>query len=197
MTFGSRIRPNNVYKDTVEIAEEFAHVINAELKALVEAGATFIQLDEPARGNVSGEEMARLFNLATEGVKAKLAFHICFGNRFGRARFKRSYSDYFPGVLEARTDQFVLEFASREMAEIEKWKEWHDGRELARASLTSSRSTPNRPRMSPSVCARSCATRPPRKSTSTPTVALAGAPETWPWANSRPWSPAPPSSARN
>ena len=130
LTFGSRIRPNNVYNDTVAIAEEFAHVINAELKALVDAGARFIQLDEPARGNVSGAEMARLFNLATDGVEAKLAFHICFGNRFGRSRFKRSYSDYFPGVLEARADQFVLEFASREMAEIEKWKEWNDGREL-------------------------------------------------------------------
>ena len=78
----------------------------------MEAGADFIQIDEPARGNVSGQEMARL-NMATQGVKAKLAFHICFGNRFGRARFKRSYQDYFPGVLEARADQFVLEFASR------------------------------------------------------------------------------------
>ncbi|MGE3538543.1 MAG: methionine synthase [Candidatus Tectimicrobiota bacterium] len=130
LTFGSRIRPNNVYKDTLAIAEEFARVINAELKALVAAGARFIQLDEPARGNVSGADMARLFNLATEGVEAKLAFHICFGNRFGRARFKRSYSDYFPGALEARADQFVLEYASREMAEIEKWRDWHDGREL-------------------------------------------------------------------
>ncbi|MBM3226093.1 MAG: methionine synthase, partial [Candidatus Tectomicrobia bacterium] len=130
LTFGSRILPNNVYKNTVEIAEEFAHVINAELKALVAAGATFLQLDEPARGNVSGEEMARLFNLATDGVNAKLALHICFGNRFGRARFKRSYSEYFPGVLEARADQFVLEYASREMAEIAQWKDWHDGREL-------------------------------------------------------------------
>jgi 5-methyltetrahydropteroyltriglutamate--homocysteine methyltransferase len=130
LTFGSRIRPNNVYSDTVAIAEEFAQVINAELKALVDAGARFIQLDEPARGNVSGAEMARLFNLATDGVEAKLAFHICFGNRFGRSRFRRSYSDYFPGVLEARADQFVLEFASREMAEIDKWKEWNDGREL-------------------------------------------------------------------
>ena len=33
---------------------------------------------------LSGEEMARLYNMATEGVKAKLGFHICFGNRFGR-----------------------------------------------------------------------------------------------------------------
>ncbi|GIX46289.1 MAG: methionine synthase [Candidatus Tectimicrobiota bacterium] len=130
LTFGSRIRPGNVYRNPVEIAEEFAHVINAELKALVAAGARFIQIDEPARGNVSGTEMARLFNLATEGVQAKLALHVCFGNRHGRARFKRSYSDYFPGLLEARADQFVLEFASREMAEIDKWREWNDGREL-------------------------------------------------------------------
>jgi 5-methyltetrahydropteroyltriglutamate--homocysteine methyltransferase len=92
-----------MYKGVVDVAERFAEVINAELKALVAAGADFIQLDEPARGNVSGEEMARLFNMATEGVNAKkLAFHICFGNRFGRSRFPRSYEPYFPGVLKAR-----------------------------------------------------------------------------------------------
>ena len=130
LTFGSRIRPGDIYENTVEIATEFAQVINQELKALVAAGAKFIQLDEPARGNVTGQEMARLYNLATEGIDAKLAFHICFGNRFGRARFNRSYSDYFPGALEARADQFVLEFASRELAEIEMWKQWNDGREL-------------------------------------------------------------------
>ena len=130
LTFGSRIHPANIYKDTVSVAEEFAEVINTELKELVANGATFIQIDEPARGNVTGEEMARLFNKATDGVKAKLAFHICFGNRAGRARFKRSYGDYFPGVLNANADQFVLEFANREMAEIEMWKEWKDDREL-------------------------------------------------------------------
>lgn len=130
LTFGSRIHPRDVYESTVDVAERFAHVINAELKALVEAGATFIQIDEPARGNISGVEMARLFNLATEGVDAKLAYHICFGNRFGRARFKRHYGDYYPGVLEANADQFVVEFAAREMYEVERFAEWSDGREL-------------------------------------------------------------------
>ena len=130
LTFGSRIRPNNVYSDTVAIAEEFAHVINAELKALVDAGARFIQLDEPARGNVSGAEMARLFNLATDGVEAKLAFHICFGNRFGRSRFDRSYRPYFPGILKCRADQLVLEFAGREFSELDLWKEFGQDREL-------------------------------------------------------------------
>ena len=130
LTFASRIHPGGGYRDVVEIAEAFAEVINAELKGLVAAGATFLQLDEPARGNVSGQEMARLFNRATEGVTAKLAFHICFGNRHGRARFHRSYRPYFPGVLEARAEQFVLEFASREMAELDLWAQHRDGREL-------------------------------------------------------------------
>jgi len=130
LTFGSRIHPGKVYKDVVDVAERFAEVINAELRGLVAAGAELIQIDEPARGNVSGEEMARLFNLATEGISAKLGFHICFGNRFGRSRFQRTYEPYFPGVLKARADQFVLEFASREMAELDLWKRYGEGREL-------------------------------------------------------------------
>ena len=130
LTFGSRIHPRDMYESTVAVAEQFAHVINAELKALVQAGATFIQIDEPARGSVTGKEMARLFNLSTDGVNAKLAYHICFGNRYGRARFKRQYADYYPGLLEARADQFVVEFAAREMYEVERFAEWSDGREL-------------------------------------------------------------------
>jgi 5-methyltetrahydropteroyltriglutamate--homocysteine methyltransferase len=114
----------------VEVAERFAAVINAELTGLVEAGADFIQIDEPARGNVSGREMARLFNQATEGVRAKLAFHVCFGNRFGRSRFNRTYQPYFPGLLDARADQFVLEFAGRELSEVDIWREYGQDREL-------------------------------------------------------------------
>jgi len=130
LTFGSRIHPGSVYKGVVDVAERFAEVINQELKVLVAAGADWIQIDEPARGNVSGEEMARLFNMATEGVKARLGFHICFGNRFGRSRFPRTYAPYFPGALKSRADQFVLEFAGREMSEVDLWKKHGDGREL-------------------------------------------------------------------
>ena len=131
LTFGSRIYPGAGYKDVVQIAERFAEVINEELKGLVAAGAKWIQIDEPARGNVTGQEMARLFNLATKDVIAQLGFHVCFGNRYGRGRFKRTYAPYFPGILEARADQFVLEFASREMSELGLWKEYGQERDLA------------------------------------------------------------------
>jgi 5-methyltetrahydropteroyltriglutamate--homocysteine methyltransferase len=130
LTFGSRILPATVYRGVVDVAERFAEVINQELQGLVAAGADFIQIDEPARGHVSGEEMARLYNLATEGVRVRLAYHVCFGNRFGRSRFDRSYAPYFPGLLKARADQFVLEFASRELSEVDLWKQYGDGREL-------------------------------------------------------------------
>ena len=130
LTFGSRIHPGKMYKGVVDVAERFAEVINEELKGLVAAGADFIQIDEPARGNVSGEEMARLFNLATDGVKAKLGFHVCFGNRFGRSRFNRTYRPYFPGLLKARAEQLVLEFAGRELSELDLWQQYGDGREL-------------------------------------------------------------------
>ncbi|HVQ74507.1 MAG TPA: methionine synthase [Candidatus Binatia bacterium] len=130
LTFGSRIHPGKMYPGVVQVAERFAEVINEELRALVAVGATFIQIDEPARGNVPGEEMARLFNLATDGVNARLAYHICFGNRFGRSRFDRSYRPYFPGILKARAHQLVLEFAGRELSEIDLWKEYGQDREL-------------------------------------------------------------------
>ena len=54
LTFGSRILPGTAYGGVVDIAERFAEVINQELKGLVAAGADFIQIDEPARGHVSG-----------------------------------------------------------------------------------------------------------------------------------------------
>jgi 5-methyltetrahydropteroyltriglutamate--homocysteine methyltransferase len=68
--------------------------------------------------------------MATDGVKAKLGFHVCFGNRFGRSRFNRTYRPYFPGLLKARADQFVLEFAGRELSELDLWGQYGDGREL-------------------------------------------------------------------
>src|SRR5918999_3651106 len=112
LTFGSRIHPGGEYENGFAVAERFARVINEEIRALIAAGADWIQIDEPARGQGTGVQMARMFKLATEGISGvKLAFHICFGNRFGRARFKRHYVDYFPGLLEARCDQFVLEFS--------------------------------------------------------------------------------------
>jgi len=126
LTMTMPIELGNVYKDRIELAAEVAHVINAELRALVAAGASFIQIDEPSYALLPGSmnEWVEVFNAAIDGVKAKIALHICFGSLGGRPGGKRSYKWMLPQILDARADQFVLEFASRELQELELCKEF-------------------------------------------------------------------------
>ena len=60
-----------------------------------------------------------LFNRCVEGVNARIALHICFGNLASRPRFERSYLPLFPAILDAHADELVLEFANRELREVE------------------------------------------------------------------------------
>ena len=132
LTLTIHVRPGDGYGSRLELAWEFAGIINAELKALVEAGADFIQLDEPSFAIVPGEfeEWVSLYNTAMDGVDAKLALHICFGNLTSRPRGKRTYRWMFPALLEAKADQLVFEFANREMSESDLWREFDVGKEL-------------------------------------------------------------------
>ena len=132
LTLTMHIRPREGYKDRLELAWEFAQLINKELKALVEAGADFIQLDEPSYAVIPGgaKDWVDLYNACVEGVDAKLALHVCFGNLTSRPRGKRQYGWMFPELLEANAQQLVFEFANREMRESDLWKEHSIDREL-------------------------------------------------------------------
>ncbi|MBI4589112.1 MAG: methionine synthase [Candidatus Rokubacteria bacterium] len=129
-----QLRPGDVYhNDRLALCWDLAPAVNRELRALVEAGADYVQIDEPSAAIVPGQavDYVKLFNACVEGVKAKVAYHICFGNLLSRPRGKRSYRPLFPALLDARCDQFVFEYANREMAEIELWKEIGVDREVA------------------------------------------------------------------
>ncbi|MBI2371138.1 MAG: methionine synthase [Deltaproteobacteria bacterium] len=133
LTLTTPTRRGPAYKTEETYVGDLARIVHTELQRLAEAGATFIQIDEPAfhpwfTQNIKG--VVQLFNEAVRGVKAKIALHICFGNRAGRPRSRRSYVPFFPAVLEARAEQFVLEFANREMAEIDLWARFGVDREL-------------------------------------------------------------------
>ena len=52
-------------------------------------------------------------------MNAYISMHMCFGNYRARAVGQRSYRPLFPHIGRARVNQLALEFASREMAEIE------------------------------------------------------------------------------
>ena len=127
-------RPGDAYGgDRTALCWDMVPAVNAELRALVEAGADHVQIDEPSAAIVPGlvDEYVRMFNACVEGVEAKVAYHVCFGNLLSRPRGKRSYRWMFPALLQARCQQFVFEYANREMAEIDLWREVGVDREVA------------------------------------------------------------------
>jgi 5-methyltetrahydropteroyltriglutamate--homocysteine methyltransferase len=132
-TLAGRIKGGDLYKTRMDVAYALAELVNAELKALAAAGVEFIQVDEPS-GAVhahSPQEFVRLFNATVEGVDAHIGTHLCFGNFAGRPVAKRSYRPLFPHILDMHVEQFALEFANREMAEIELWQEFPNDKQLA------------------------------------------------------------------
>lgn len=132
-TLAGRIKPGGLYKDRIDVAYALSTLINAELRALVAAGVDFIQLDEPSYAvhASSPAEFVKLFNATVEGVRAKIGIHLCFGNFAGRPVAKRTYRPLFPHILDMHADQFALEFANRELAELDLWREFSSDKELA------------------------------------------------------------------
>lgn len=132
-TLAGRPAGAGVYSDRYAVARDLAAIINRELRACVDAGATHIQLDEPSAAVHPDrpERFADLIAAAVQGVEAHLGLHMCFGNYRGRAVGKRTYAPLFPGILDCPVHQFVLEFANREMAEIDLWSRFPSDRELA------------------------------------------------------------------
>jgi 5-methyltetrahydropteroyltriglutamate--homocysteine methyltransferase len=110
-----------VYQDRLEITRALLPIVNREMRSLVEAGVTFLQLDEPsfACRPEAPEEFVELIDRTVAGVEATVSMHMCFGNYRARAVGRRSYRPLFPPLARAKVQQLALEFASREMAEIE------------------------------------------------------------------------------
>jgi 5-methyltetrahydropteroyltriglutamate--homocysteine methyltransferase len=120
-TLAGCIDGGSVYDGRKAVTWALAPIVSAELKALVAAGVDFIQLDEPSFACHPGEPEFFLETLArtVDGVNAYISMHLCFGNFRARAVGHRSYAALLPHLARARVNQLALEFASREMAEIE------------------------------------------------------------------------------
>ena len=122
ITLSIPLRRGDVYPSQEALVEALVPIVNRELRALEEAGADFIQIDEPNFAMRRGEARPWIdvFNETVKGVKAKVALHVCFGNLNNKPfAAPRTYRHLFPHILEARAQQIVLEFANREMAEAE------------------------------------------------------------------------------
>jgi 5-methyltetrahydropteroyltriglutamate--homocysteine methyltransferase len=124
-TLSGRLRtgPGEVYRERDGAAEAFVPILRAELEGLVAAGATWIQIDDPSTAihPDAPSDFAALFNAAVEPIvgRVRLGVHLCFGNYLGRPLARRTYRPVLDAVLRFRVDELVLEYANREMAEVE------------------------------------------------------------------------------
>jgi 5-methyltetrahydropteroyltriglutamate--homocysteine methyltransferase len=66
-----------------------------------------------------------------EGVEAKIAVHVCFGNLYGRPFSPvRDYANVFATLHELHASQIVLEFANRGLDEAARWRDFPRDKEL-------------------------------------------------------------------
>jgi 5-methyltetrahydropteroyltriglutamate--homocysteine methyltransferase len=124
--------PGEVYATRVAAAEAFVPILAAEIAALVAAGASLIQVDEPSPAihPDAPADFAALFNAAVAPARGapgvRLAAHLCFGNYLGRPLAKRTFRPVLDQVRRFAVAELVLEFANREMTELEVLPELAD-----------------------------------------------------------------------
>ena len=133
LTFTGQINAGE--RDPDHLLEEAIGMVRNELTALTKAGADYIQLDEPwlahAPYGLSLAEGVSAINASLEGIPGRLAVHVCFGNNAGRPFANRRLDRLLPALMHLRCHQLPLEFANREMAEIEVVKALSEKFEIA------------------------------------------------------------------
>jgi len=120
-----RIR-NEHYSSEAAFALDIARVMNVELRELARAGATDLQIDEPYYSGFPEDLTWAIdaVNALVDGVGARIALHVCYGNRYGKPSWEGSYRYLFPAVLGARVHELALEFARRGEDDVALFQEF-------------------------------------------------------------------------
>jgi 5-methyltetrahydropteroyltriglutamate--homocysteine methyltransferase len=121
------------YRDKETLLADLVGIVNAECRALEAAGCDFIQIDEPHGGMYAGSapRFDQGINRAVEGVGAKIAVHVCFGNLYGRPfAAVRDFRNLYPALAGLHASQIVLEYANRGADDLRLWREFPTDKEL-------------------------------------------------------------------
>jgi 5-methyltetrahydropteroyltriglutamate--homocysteine methyltransferase len=97
---------NEAYDDDADLSYALADLVNEEIEALVEAGARYIQIDEPALATtpddhaIVGECLERI--VAGVPDEVRIGLHVCYGD----------YSRIYPELLDYPIDEFDVELCN-------------------------------------------------------------------------------------
>jgi len=104
---------NEVYDSEEQLAYELADLVNEEIEGLVEAGARYIQIDEPALATtpddhaIVGECLERIVADVPDDVR--LGLHVCYGD----------YSRIYPEILDYPVHEYDLELANGDYEQLD------------------------------------------------------------------------------
>jgi len=104
---------NEAYEDDEALSYDLADLVNEEIEKLVEAGARYIQIDEPALATtpddhaIVGECLERIAAGIPDDVR--IGLHVCYGD----------YSRIYPEMLEYPVDEFDLELANGDYDQLD------------------------------------------------------------------------------
>ncbi|AWB27982.1 methionine synthase [Halococcoides cellulosivorans] len=105
------------YGSEEELTYALADLVNEEILDLVDAGARYIQIDEPALATtpddhaIVGEALDHVVADVPEDVR--LGLHVCYGD----------YSRIYPEILDYPVEEFDLELANGDFEQIDVFKE--------------------------------------------------------------------------
>jgi 5-methyltetrahydropteroyltriglutamate--homocysteine methyltransferase len=104
---------NEAYADDAELAYALADLVNEEIEALVEAGARYIQIDEPALATTPDDHaiVGECLDRIVAGVpdEVRIGLHVCYGD----------YSRIYPELLEYPIDEFDVELCNGDYEQID------------------------------------------------------------------------------
>ena len=147
------------------------------MKELVAAGAKYLQFEDLGAwlplftGNKDDYKwIARRVEMCCDGVDAKIGWHFCFGNAWGNdilsANFPEGYQTVLPHFFgTAGIDEFVLDYANRDMDGVEFLKNLPANQGIQSACSTSAPTRSRRRRRSPTASGRCCKHVPAEKVT--------------------------------
>lgn len=115
-------------RDRYELSAELARVFRGEIESLVEAGCRHIQYEDLGAWlpNITGandfEWVTTTINSILSDLDARVSWHFCFGNAWGNkltGMTAGGYRNILPRYWDVNVDEFVLDFACREMEDID------------------------------------------------------------------------------
>ena len=122
---------DSFYKNAKDLTFALAPIFNKEMKDLVKLGANYLQIEDlgawlPLFSNDQNDYkwIRESIEMMCDGVDARIGWHFCFGNAWGNdilsANFPQGYQTVLPYFWNTEgVDEFVLDYANREMDGIE------------------------------------------------------------------------------